>query len=197
MNNICSHCVDANRHLIIHVINAIKDNHFPHQLLLTAGLIVVNTVFGNLLPGDLGRGTHHQLPHPGHHQPGHHAAGHQHGRHSEVHDHVGSPDHQHHSEDHHHAEHTETDITRSGRQESSPTGGQVIDFSGAVEDPLTGLKCVVEEVAVETFDKEQLLTCTHSMIQVCDIFFGCFLSFRPLPPGLPLHVCDPVPPPPC
>ena len=75
--------------------------------------------------------------------------------------------------------------------------GQVIDFSGAVEDPLTGLKCVVEEVAVETFDKEQLLTCTHSMIQVCDIFFGCFLSFRPLPPGLPLHVRDPVPSPPC
>ena len=47
----------------------------------------------------------------------------------------------------------------------------MIDFSGAVEDPLTGLKCVLEEVAVETFDKEQLLTCTHSMIQVCDIFW--------------------------
>ena len=47
----------------------------------------------------------------------------------------------------------------------------MIDFSGAVEDPSTGLKCVVEEVAVETFDKEQLLTCTHSMIQVCDTFW--------------------------
>ena len=52
-----------------------------------------------------------------------------------------------------------------------PRGSSV---SGAVEDPSTGLKCVVEEVAVETFDKEQLLTCTHSMIQVCDIFWAVF-----------------------
>ena len=50
----------------------------------------------------------------------------------------------------------------------------MIDFSGAVDDPSTGLKCVVEEVAVATFDKEQLLTCTHSMIQVCDIFSAVF-----------------------
>ena len=44
--------------------------------------------------------------------------------------------------------------------------GQLIDFSSAVEDPSTGLKCVLEEATVDTFEKERLLTCTHSMIQV-------------------------------
>ena len=154
------------------------------------GLLVVGGSLGNLLPGDLGRGTHHQLPHPG--------GAHHHGEHSEVH----HNEHHHHQEQSpahhsHHTEHLEEKKEREGRQDIGSVGvGQVIDFSGAVDDPSTGLKCVVEEVAVETFDKEQLLTCTHSMIQVCDIFLGCFLSFHPLPPGLPLHVRDPVPPPP-
>ena len=57
---------------------------------------------------------------------------------------------------------------RTGREEGGRDGfvGQLIDFSSAVEDPSTGLKCVLEEATVDTFEKEQLLTCTHSMIQV-------------------------------
>jgi hypothetical protein len=57
---------------------------------------------------------------------------------------------------------------RRGREDGGRDGfvGQLIDFSSAVEDPSTGLKCVLEEATVDTFEKEQLLTCTHSMIQV-------------------------------
>ena len=90
---------------------------------------------------------------------------------------VGHHHHQEQSPAHHshHTEQLEKKREREGRQDIGSVGvGQVIDFSAAVEDPSTGLKCVVEEVAVETFDKEQLLTCTHSMIQVCDIFSSLF-----------------------
>ena len=65
---------------------------------------------------------------------------------------------------------------RSGRQDGDGFGGQLIDFSSAVEDPSTGLKCVLEEATVDTFEKEQLLTCTHSMIQVWHFKFFWLIS---------------------
>ena len=154
---------------------------------------------GNLLPGDLGRGTHHQLPHPGdHHHHGehsdiHHNEHHHHGEQSQDH-HQGSPN----QEDHHRdSEHQHQDEERRGRQDGEGFVGQLIDFSSAVEDPSTGLKCVLEEATVDTFEKEQLLTCTHSMIQVFIEVSLCsnFTSFSP--PGLPLYLRHPVPSSPC
>ena len=128
-------------------------------------LLALGGSLGNLLPGDLGRGTHHQLPHPGdHHHHGehsdnHHNEHHHHGEQSQNH-HQGSPN--------HHSEHQHLEEERRGREDGGRDGfvGQLIDFSSAVEDPSTGLKCVLEEATVDTFEKEQLLTCTHSMIQV-------------------------------
>ena len=127
-------------------------------------LLLGGRVGGNLLPGDLGRGTHHHLhlgqefgaPDPGHHHHSEQAHQHQHG---DEHQHQHQQQHQH---QHHEAE------ERAGRQEpdSEPSGGQLIDFSGAVLDPETGLKCVIEEKTIEAVEREQLLTCTHSMIQV-------------------------------
>ena len=137
-------------------------------------LLVFGGVLSNLLPGDLGRGTHHQLPHPHHHPPGHHAGDHHHIEHEQGIDHIhgGEHDHQDDSVNHHHGEHTNKgsrkEEARTGREDGGRDGfvGQLIDFSSAVEDPSTGLKCVLEEATVDTFEKEQLLTCTHSMIQV-------------------------------
>merc|ERR1719397_527482 len=141
-------------------------------------LLSVGGVLGNLLPGDLGRGTHHQLPHPhhqDHHHPGHHAADHHHTGHTHGKK-LG-----HHSTDHNHGEHTNQgkhkNGARRGRQDGEDFVGQLIDFSSAVEDPSTGLKCVLEEATVDTFEKEQLLTCTHSMIQVCHYTY--VTQFRP------------------
>ena len=163
-------------------------------------LLSVGGVLGNLLPGDLGRGTHHQLPHPhhqDHHHPGHHADHH----HT---DHTHGKELGHHSTDHNHGGHTNLgkhveEAKRRGRQEDDEGFvGQLIDFSSAVEDPSTGLKCVLEEATVDTFEKERLLTCTHSMIQVLHCWSLSVPCFKPyISPGLPLHLCDPVPSSPC
>ena len=160
-------------------------------------LLAFGGSLGNLLPGDLGRGTHHQLPHPGdHHHHGEHSHNHNNEHHhhdeqSQEH-HQGSPNHGHHQRDN---EHHDQDEERRGRQDGEGFVGQLIDFSSAVDDPSTGLKCVLEEATVDTFEKERLLTCTHSMIQVLDHFLPnlhLFLSCT----GLPLHLRDPVPSPP-
>ena len=103
---------------------------------------------------------------------------------------------------HHHGEQTKKgsnlEEERVGRQDGEGFVGQLIDFSSAVDDPSTGLKCVLEEATVDTFEKEQLLTCTHSMIQVLE---SQSLSLPNLylflfPTGLPLHLRHPVPSPP-
>ena len=160
-------------------------------------LLSVGGVLGNLLPGDLGRGTHHQLPHPhhqDHHHPGHHALDHHHTDHTHGKEHSG---------DHNHGGHTNQgkhdEAKRRGRQEDGEGFvGQLIDFSSAVEDPSTGLKCVLEEATVDTFEKERLLTCTHSMIQVLHCWSLSVPCFKPyISPGLPLHLRDPVPSSPC
>ena len=139
-------------------------------------LLALGGALGNLLPGDLGRGTHHQLPHPHHHHPGHHAADHHHDEHSINHKHEEElGDQQHNVDDANNEEHHDHE-ERSGRQDGDGFGGQLIDFSSAVEDPSTGLKCVLEEATVDTFEKEQLLTCTHSMIQVWHFKFFWLIS---------------------
>ncbi len=46
-------------------------------------------------------------------------------------------------------------------------GGAAIDFSGAYDDPATGLKCVSEELSVQSKETEKLLQCTHSLVNVC------------------------------
>ena len=162
-------------------------------------LLALGGVLGNLLPGDLGRGTHHQLPHPHHHPPGHHAGDHHHIEQSIEHTHGKELGHQDHSVNHHDGEHTKKgsnlEEERRGRQDEEGFVGQLIDFSSAVDDPSTGLKCVLEEATVDTFEKEQLLTCTHSMIQVLE---SQSLSLPNLylflfPTGLPLHLRHPVP----
>jgi hypothetical protein len=52
-----------------------------------------------------------------------------------------------------------------------------VDFSRAALGPSTGLQCVVEEQTVQSLEREQLLTCTHSMVQVCHYTF--VTQFRP------------------
>ena len=43
----------------------------------------------------------------------------------------------------------------------------LIDFSSAVLDEETGLKCVRTEETLETLEREKLLSCTHSSINIC------------------------------
>jgi hypothetical protein len=43
----------------------------------------------------------------------------------------------------------------------------LFDFSKAYDDPGTGLKCVNEEASVQTIEKEKLLECVHSTVNVC------------------------------
>ena len=43
----------------------------------------------------------------------------------------------------------------------------LIDFSGALMDEETGLKCVRTEETLETVEREKLLSCTHSSINIC------------------------------
>ena len=74
------------------------------------------------------------------------------------HDHGGSD----HNHDHH------DDDPRTGRQSSGGSNNDVIvDFSDAYDDPDTGLKCIDKEAIVQTQEREKLLECTHSQINVC------------------------------
>ena len=55
---------------------------------------------------------------------------------------------------------------RTGRQQQQGESTS-IDFSRAYDDPDTGLKCVDKEAVVKTQEREKLLECVHSRINVC------------------------------
>ena len=56
----------------------------------------------------------------------------------------------------------------------------LIDFSGALMDEETGLKCVRTEETLETVEREKLLSCTHSSINICHYTYVTkFSPFRP------------------
>ena len=70
---------------------------------------------------------------------------------------------------------TETDEDRRGRILDN-----LIDFSSAVIDQETGLKCVRTEETLKTVEREKLLSCTHSSINICHYTYVTkFSPFRP------------------
>ena len=62
----------------------------------------------------------------------------------------------------------------------------LIDFSSAVLDEETGLKCVRTEETLETLEREKLLSCTHSSINICHYTY--VTKFSPFQP----RVCEDV-----
>ena len=112
-------------------------------------LLLFGIVSSNLLPGDkrLGHNHHHH-----HHQEHHHHQSPHDQHHGEDHHHIEEPEHH-----HHHAE----DGERSGKSLAD------IDFTAATLDEETGLKCVRTEETLETLEREKLLSCTHSSINIC------------------------------
>jgi hypothetical protein len=54
-------------------------------------------------------------------------------------------------------------------------GGQ-IDFSKAVFDPKTGMKCVIEESTVSNVERERMLECVHKKINTCH--YGYVTKFK-------------------
>ena len=66
-----------------------------------------------------------------------------------------------------HHQRTLQKIARQARQNLLDSSSTTIDFSKAYDDPDTGLKCVNKEATVQTKEREKLLQCTHSMINVC------------------------------
>ena len=54
-------------------------------------------------------------------------------------------------------------------------GGQ-IDFSKAVFDPATGMKCVIDESTVPTIERERMLECVHKNINTCH--YGYITKFK-------------------
>lgn len=54
-------------------------------------------------------------------------------------------------------------------------GGQ-IDFSKAVFDPKTGMKCVIEESTVSDVEREKILECVHKKINTCH--YGYVTKFK-------------------
>ena len=120
-------------------------------------LLLFGIVSSNLLPGDkrLGHNHHHH-----HHQEHHHhqsphdqQPGEEEGEHEHHHHHHEEPEHHH----HHHSD----DGQRSGKTLAD------IDFTAATLDEETGLKCVRTEESLETVEREKLLSCTHSSINIC------------------------------
>ena len=82
----------------------------------------------------------------------------------------GDHHHEHHHENHElssHHQRTLQKIARQARQNLLDSSSTTIDFSKAYDDPDTGLKCVNKEATVQTKEREKLLQCTHSMINVC------------------------------
>ena len=108
-------------------------------------LFLFGRISSNSLPEYKNGGNHHH--HHEHHHP--HSVNHLHG------DTTVST-----YKDSEHVQHV-TDL-RSGKSLS-----KLIDFSEAVDDTASGLKCLIEEMSVDTLKKESLLTCTHSLINVC------------------------------
>jgi hypothetical protein len=56
------------------------------------------------------------------------------------------------------------------------TSGGQIDFSKAVFDPATGMKCVTEELTVNSIDREHMLECVHKKINTCH--YGYVTRFK-------------------
>ena len=46
-------------------------------------------------------------------------------------------------------------------------GDHLIDFSLAVDDPESGLRCVLEKGSIETVSRARRLSCVHSLLHVC------------------------------
>ena len=58
-------------------------------------------------------------------------------------------------------------LTHSQQERRGRILDNLIDFSTAVVDEETGLKCVRTEESLETVEREKLLSCTHSSINIC------------------------------
>ena len=76
----------------------------------------------------------------------------------------GEHDHHHHNNKstNRHVHHHHQPAERDGRA-VSPT----MDFSSAVFDPVTGLRCLQSQQPVVSYSREKLLSCTHSKVTVC------------------------------
>ena len=136
-------------------------------------LLLFGIVSSNLLPGDKRLGHHHHHHHQEHHH--HHKSPHDQDHHEEE------EEHQHHHKDvgpeHHHTDHG------AGHHHNKPRSGknlEDIDFTSATLDEETGLKCVRTEETLETVEREKLLSCTHSSINICHYTYVTkFSPFRP------------------
>lgn len=77
-------------------------------------------------------------------------------------------------------------LTDSQQERRGKILDNLIDFSSAVVDEETGLKCVRTEETLETVEREKLLSCTHSSINICHYTYVTkFSSFSP-------RVCEDV-----
>ena len=97
-----------------------------------------------MLPGDKKEAHHHHHHHHHEHHP----------QHGDQHDpYVG--------------EKNIKDAVEHQNPRSGKSLSRVIDFSTAVADGETGLKCVIETAKIDTVEKESLLSCTHSLVNAC------------------------------
>ena len=78
------------------------------------------------------------------------------------------------------------DITDTQEDRRGRILDNLIDFSSAVLDEETGLKCVRTDETVETVEREKLLSCTHSSINICHYTY--VTKFSPFQP----RVCEDV-----
>ena len=95
---------------------------------------------------------------------------HQHHLHHHHHQDHQSPDqlHQEHHQLHHHSEHQNAKPSTKSKSKSSVRKGKASpDFSEAVLDEETGLNCVKTEKSILKSERESLLTCRHSAINIC------------------------------
>jgi hypothetical protein len=85
-----------------------------------------------------------------------------------------------HHHHHHHGDHSQSLSDQSDQHKEARKGRSsdlMINFSEAVDDAETGLKCVIEKENLKTLEKASLLTCTHSMVNVCH--YSYVTQFRP------------------
>ena len=82
-------------------------------------------------------------------------------------------DHNHHSDHHHNNDHHDGHTSkRQGRDLNN-----LLDFSTAVLDEETGMKCINTEESIQSLEREKLLSCTHSSINICH--FTYVTKFKP------------------
>ena len=147
-------------------------------------LLLLGLASSNLLPGDKRAGHHHHHHHHGDHDdhPQHHLdhGGQHHPQHNQQ------PQHQHHLKE------EELDNLKTSDSKNSKAKGKSkqkklrsgknlsVDFSSAVLDEETGLKCVKSETSVARAGRESLLTCRHSSVTICHVTYVTrFTQFRP------------------